>query len=60
MPELVTKDYRLLVNLDKSISEELEYFFDGSQPRIHIPRGEVKLSDEYLRKIDELDLQKPR
>lgn len=58
MPEFVTKEYRLLVNLDRSISEELEYFFDGSQPRIHIPNGGVKLSDEYLRKIDELNLSK--
>ena len=60
MPELITKEYRLLVNLDRSISDELVYFFDGSQPRIHIPSGGVKLSDEYLRKIDELDLQKPQ
>lgn len=58
MPEFVTKEYRLLVNLDRSISEELEYFFDGSQPRINIPNGGVKLSDEYLRKINELDLSK--
>lgn len=58
MPEFVTKEYRLLVNLDRSISEELEYFFDGRQPRIHIPRGGVKLSEEYKQKIDNLNLNK--
>ena len=58
MPEFITNEYRLLLTLDKSISDELVYFFDGSQPRIHIPRGAVKLSEEYLRKIDELDLSK--
>ena len=58
MPEFVTKEYRLLVNLDRSISEELEYFFDGSQPRIHIPNGGVKLSEEYQRKIDEMRITK--
>lgn len=58
MPEFVTKEYRLLVNLDRSISEELEYFFDGSQPRIHIPNGEVKLSEEYLEKLNNFNINK--
>ena len=58
MPEFVTKEYRLLVNLDRSISEELEYFFDGSQPRINIPNGGVKLSEEYQEKINNIDLTK--
>lgn len=55
---LITEEYRLLVNLDRSISEELEYLFDGSQPRIHIPRGGVKLSKEYQEKINNIDLTK--
>ena len=58
MPEFVIKEYRLLVNLDRSISEELEYFFDGSQPRIHIPNGGVKLSQEYLEKLDNFNINK--
>ena len=43
----ITKDYKLLVNLNLSISNEMVYFFNDSQPRIHIPDGGVKLSDEY-------------
>ena len=56
MPDLITKEYRLLLNLDRSISYELVYFFDGRQPRIHIPRGAVKLSEEYKEKIGNLNL----
>lgn len=56
MPEFITKEYRLLLTLDKSISDELVYFFDGNQPRIHIPRGAVKLSEEYLMKINKINL----
>ena len=55
----VSNDYRLLMGLNYSISNELVYFFDGSQPRIHIPKGSVKLSDEYQEKIDDMDITKP-
>lgn len=59
MPDLITRDYRLLVHLDMSISDELVYFFDGSQPRINIRRGGVKLSDEYKERLESIDLTKP-
>ena len=59
MPDLITKEYRLLVNLDMSISDELTYFFNGNNPKIHIPSGGVKLSDDYQNKINNMDLTNP-
>lgn len=58
MGHLVVKEYRLLVRLNNSISDELVYFFDGSHPRIHIPDGSVKFSNEYKNKLDEMDLSR--
>lgn len=60
LSKYVTNDYRLLLGLNQSISDELVYFFDGSQPRIHFPKGSVKLSDEYQKKIDYMDITKPK
>ena len=59
MPTLLT-EYRTLTNLNYSISDELQYFFDGDYVRINIEKDNVRLSDEFQEKIDsiELDSQK--
>ncbi len=55
---LSIKDYRLLSGLNRVISEELAYFFNGDF-RVHIPNDSVKISDEYQEKINDIDLTKP-
>ena len=59
MPTLLT-EYRTLTNLNYSISDELQYFFDGDYVRINIEKDNVRLSDEYQEKINniEIDTQK--
>ena len=59
MPTLLT-EYRTLTNLNYSISDELQYLFDGDYVRINIEKDNVRLSDEFQEKIDsiELDSQK--
>jgi len=59
MTTLLT-EYRTLRNLNYSISDELQYFFDGDYVRINIEKDNVRLSDEFQEKIDsiELDSQK--
>lgn len=59
MPTLLT-EYRTLTNLNYSISDELQYFFDGDYVRINIDKDNVRLSDEFQEKIDniEIDTQK--
>ena len=59
IPYILT-DYRTLTNLNYSISDELQYFFDGDYVRINIEKDNVRLSDEFQEKIDsiELDSQK--
>ena len=49
-------DYRMLGNFNKSISEELQYFFGADHVRVEIPKGSVKLSDEYQKEIDDKDI----
>lgn len=56
---LSIKDYRLLSGLNRVISEELVYFFNGDYVRVHIPNDSVKISDEYQEKIDNIDFTKP-
>lgn len=57
---LSIKDYKLLSGLNRIISEELVYFFNGDYVRVHMPKnGAVKISDEYQEKIDGIDLTKP-
>jgi hypothetical protein len=50
MPTLLT-EYRTLTNLNYSISDELQYFFDGDYVRINIEKDNVRLSDEFQMKI---------
>jgi hypothetical protein len=47
------------MGLNRVISEELVYFFNGDYVRVHIPNDSVKISDEYQEKIDGIDLTKP-
>ena len=44
-------EYRTLRNLNYSISDELQYFFDGDYVRINIEKDNVRLSDEFQMKI---------
>lgn len=44
-------DYKMLNNFNKSISEELQFFFGADYVRVDIPKGSVKLSDEYQIKL---------
>jgi hypothetical protein len=59
LPYVLT-EYRTLTHLNNSISDELQYFFDGDHIRINIDKDNVRLSDEFQEKIDsiELDSQK--
>ena len=50
MTTLLT-EYRTLRNLNYSISDELQYFFDGDYVRINIEKDNVRLSDEFQMKI---------
>ena len=56
MPTLLT-EYRTLTNLNYSISDELQYFFDGDYVRINIEKDNVRLSDEYQEKINNLEIE---
>lgn len=49
--------YFMLNSLSQSISEELQYFFGADFVRIDISKGSVRLSDEYQKEIDDLDLK---
>lgn len=51
-----TNDYLFKNNLSTSISEELQYFFGSDYVRVNIPKGSIKLSDEYQEKINKIDL----
>lgn len=51
-------DYKMLGNFHSSISEELQYFFGSDYVRVDIPKGSVKLSNEYQEKINNIDLKK--
>lgn len=51
----VLKEYSLLYNLNKQISEELQYFF-GSTIRVTLLN--IKSSDEYKDEIEQIDLKK--
>lgn len=48
-------DYKMLHNFNKSISDELQYFFGSDYVRVDIPKGSVKLSDEYQEEINNID-----
>ena len=50
MTTLLT-EYRTLRNLNYSISDELQYFFDVDYVRINIEKDNVRLSDEFQMKI---------
>ena len=54
IPYILT-DYRTLTNLNYSISDELQYFFDGDYVRIIIEKDNVRISDEFQEKIDSLE-----
>ena len=56
MPTLLT-EYRTLTNLNYSISDELQYFFDGDYVRINIEKDNVRLSDEFQEKINNLEIE---
>ena len=56
MPTLFT-EYRTLTNLNYSISDELQYFFDGDYVRININKDNVRLSDEFQEKIDNIEIE---
>lgn len=56
IPYILT-DYRTLTNLNYSISDELQYFFDGDYVRINIEKDNVRLSDEFQEKINNLEIE---
>ena len=56
MPTLFT-EYRTLTNLNYYISDELQYFFDGDYVRININKDNVRLSDEFQEKIDNIEIE---
>lgn len=53
---ITEEEKKKIITLHKEYLDE--GFFDGSQPRIHIPNGGVKLSEEYQEKINNIDLTK--
>ena len=50
-------DYKMLGNFHSSISDELQYFFGSDYVRVNIPKGSLKLSDEYREEINNIDLK---
>jgi hypothetical protein len=48
----IVKDYRLNNYLTRSISEDLEPFFNGGENRVSIEN--ISISEEYQNKIDSL------
>jgi len=50
-------NYKMLGNLHNSMSDELQYFFGSDYVRINIPKGSLKLSDEYKKEINNIDLK---
>lgn len=54
LPYVLT-EYRTLNHLNYNISDELQYFFDGEHIRIKIDKDNVRLSDEFQEKINDLE-----
>jgi len=50
-------DYIMTGNFHSSISDELQYFFGSDYVRVSIPKGSLKLSDEYKEEINNIDLK---
>jgi hypothetical protein len=50
-------DYIMTGKFHSAISDELQYFFGPDYVRINIPKGSLKLSDEYKKEIEDLDLK---
>lgn len=49
----ILNDYKFKISLDRSISEELQYFFGRDSVRIII--NSIEFSDEYENKIESFD-----
>ncbi len=47
-------NYKMLNNFNRSISEELQYFFGSDYVRVDIKKASIKLSEEYQEKIENL------
>lgn len=54
LPYVLT-DYKTLLHLSNSISDDLQYFFDGDYVRTSIDKDNVRLSDEYQEKINNFE-----
>ena len=50
-------DYIMTGNFHRFISDELQYFFGSDYVRVSIPKGSLKLSDEYKEEINNIDLK---
>lgn len=47
-------EYKMLNNFNRTISEELQYFFGSDYVRVDIKKTSIKLSEEYQEKIENL------
>jgi len=56
LPYVLT-EYRTLTHLGNNISDELQYFFDGDYIRINIDKDNVRLSDDFQEKINNLEIE---
>jgi|694.fasta_scaffold01202_42 hypothetical protein len=56
LPYVLT-EYRTLTHFGNNISDELQYFFDGDYIRINIDKDNVRLSDDFQEKINNLEIE---